>query len=71
MSGQSPIHYFIDLKMQYAYNLLDTHRWSIKQVALNLGYEDAYYFSRAFKKIMGVSPSGYRAGLHSHVLIGE
>lgn len=63
-SGQSPIHYFIELKMQHACYLLDTTRHSIKQVALNLGYEDAYYFSRLFKKIMGVSPAQYRAGLH-------
>lgn len=64
-TGQSPIHYFIELKMQQACYLLDTSRQSIKQVALNLGYEDAYYFSRLFKKVMGVSPARYRAGLHN------
>jgi AraC-like DNA-binding protein len=64
-SGQSPIHYFIELKMQHACYLLDSSRVPVKQVALNLGYEDAYYFSRAFKKIMGVSPATYRAGLHT------
>lgn len=64
-TGQSPIHYFIELKMQQACYRLDTSRASIKQVALSLGYEDAYYFSRLFKKIMGVSPGRYRAGLHN------
>lgn len=64
-TGQSPIHYFIELKMQQACYLLDTSRQPIKQVALNLGYEDAYYFSRLFKKVMGVSPARYRTGLHN------
>lgn len=64
-TGQSPIHYFIELKMQQACYALDTRSQSIKQVALDLGYDDAYYFSRIFKKVMGVSPSQYRAGLHN------
>lgn len=33
---------------------------SIKEVAFLLGYEDEYYFSRFFKKQVGVSPSIYR-----------
>lgn len=64
-TGQSPIHYFIELKMQQACYALDTRTQSIKQIALDLGYEDAYYFSRIFKKVMGLSPSQYRAGLHN------
>lgn len=62
-TGQSPIHSFIELKIQHACYLLDSSRLSVKQVALKLGYEDAYYFSRLFKKVMGVSPLQYRAGL--------
>lgn len=33
---------------------------SIKEVAFLLGYEDEYYFSRFFKKQVGVSPNIYR-----------
>ena len=31
--------------------------------ARQLGYRDPYYFSRAFKKVMGVSPRSYQNGL--------
>lgn len=60
-AGHSPIQYFIHLKMQHACQLLDSDERPIKQVALALGYEDAYYFSRLFKKVMGISPRQYRS----------
>ena len=59
-SGQSPIQYFINMKIQRACYLLDSTGQSVKQVAAAMGYDDAYYFSRLFKKIIGLSPSEYR-----------
>ena len=32
-----------------------------RQVAEQLGYEDVYYFSRLFRKVVGMAPSHYRA----------
>ena len=32
----------------------------LKQIAANLGYDDEFYFSRFFKKKVGVSPDNYR-----------
>jgi AraC-like DNA-binding protein len=32
----------------------------VKDIALSYGIEDQYYFSRLFKKIMGMSPVQYR-----------
>ena len=55
-----PIDYFLHLKMQKACQLLFSQDMKIKQVALQLGYEDQYYFSRIFKKYMGMSPEQYR-----------
>ncbi|SDZ91142.1 AraC family transcriptional regulator [Microbulbifer marinus] len=63
-TGQSPIQYFIHLKMQRGCQLLDASDRSIKQVAADLGYEDVYYFSRLFKKVMGLSPAQYRKNKH-------
>ncbi|NBT24812.1 helix-turn-helix domain-containing protein [bacterium] len=34
----------------------------LQQVAVLTGYGDSFSFSRAFKRVMGVSPSQYRAG---------
>lgn len=64
LTGQSPMQYFIALKMQYACNLLDSSDQSIKRISASLGYEDAYYFSRLFKKQIGFSPSDYRRSRH-------
>lgn len=33
---------------------------SVKQISANLGYQDEFYFSRLFKKKVGVSPNIYR-----------
>ncbi len=59
-SGQSPIQYFINMKVQRACYLLDSTGMSVKQVAAAVGYDDPYYFSRLFKKVIGLSPSDYR-----------
>jgi AraC-like DNA-binding protein len=49
-TGMSPLDYFIHLKLQQACLLLLTTQMKIKHIAAELGYEDAYYFSRLFKK---------------------
>ncbi|MCV6615008.1 MAG: AraC family transcriptional regulator [Cellvibrionaceae bacterium] len=63
-TGQSPMQYFIQLKMQYACKLLDSSGQSVKAIASNLGYNDPYYFSRLFKKQIGLSPAQYRSSGH-------
>lgn len=63
-TGQSPIQYFINMKIQRACYLLDSTSQSVKQVAAAVGYDDAYYFSRLFKKIIGFSPLQYRQSKH-------
>lgn len=59
-TGMPPIDYFLHLKMQKACQLLFSNDSKIKIIALQLGYEDQYYFSRIFKKYMGMSPEQYR-----------
>ncbi len=57
---QSPMSYFTQLKIRAACRLLDLTGKSVKVVALETGYTDPYYFSRVFKKVMGISPDKYR-----------
>jgi AraC-like DNA-binding protein len=59
-TGASPVEFFIHLKIQRACQLLDTTSKSIFEVGRTIGYEDPYYFSRIFRKVMAVSPSQYR-----------
>ena len=55
--GESPINYLIKLRLSKARELLLEGRHSIKAVARIVGYEDAYYFSKLYKKYHNVSPS--------------
>jgi AraC-like DNA-binding protein len=59
-TGMPPMAYFIYIKMQEACRMLCTTSFPIKQIANLMGYEDPYYFSRIFKKIMNLSPENYR-----------
>jgi AraC-like DNA-binding protein len=59
-TGSSPVDHHIRLRMQAACHSLDTTALSVKEVAANLGYDDPYYFSRIFQKILGSSPLAYR-----------
>lgn len=58
--GQSPRQYIIQLKLNYACELLGTGRYTVTQVADMCGFSDVYFFSRQFKEHMGVSPGQFR-----------
>jgi len=57
-TGTTPIRYLIDIRLEKAKELLE-NGWdgSIQEVAREVGYDDAYHFSKLFKKHFGVSPS--------------
>jgi len=56
-TGVFPIDYLIQHRMKRAQELLTMSNCSIKQVAASVGYEDALYFSRLYKKYYGIAPS--------------
>lgn len=57
---QSPIKYFINLKIEKACQYLELSNLKISDIYPKLGFKDAAYFSRIFGKIMGLSPSKYK-----------
>ncbi|HKJ41816.1 MAG TPA: AraC family transcriptional regulator [Sunxiuqinia sp.] len=59
-TGHSPIEYFIQLKIQRACRLLDSIDLSVADVARETGFDDQFYFSRQFRKVMNMSPTEYR-----------
>jgi AraC-like DNA-binding protein len=63
LTGVSPIQHLLHLKVEWACQMLDTTDHSFTRISSMLGYDDNYYFSRLFKKVMGQAPSDYR---HSH-----
>lgn len=57
-TGEAPIRHLINIRLEKAKELLESG-WngSIQEVAAKVGYDDAYHFSKLFKKRYGVSPS--------------
>lgn len=59
-TGITPIDYLISYRLKMAYKLLLSTGSSVKETAMAVGYADAYYFSRLFKKQFGFAPSEVR-----------
>ncbi len=60
-TGETPIRHLIDIRLENAMELLeDGWDGSIQEVAARVGYDDAYHFSKLFKKRYGISPSQAR-----------
>ena len=58
---KTPLEYLTDLRIHTAKKLLTQLTFqSVETVAEQCGYKDIYYFSKAFKKITGMSPREYR-----------
>lgn len=59
-TNYSPLSYFSHLKIVKACEFLDYTRIKVKEISFTLGYTDPYYFTKDFKKKMGMSPRQYR-----------
>lgn len=59
-TGYAPLTYFNQLKIQQACHLLDFTDMKVNQICFKIGIEDTYYFSRLFRKVMGMSPREYK-----------
>lgn len=67
--GGRPLKQFIlRCRMDSANLLLADTNLSIADIAQRIGYEDAHNFSRAYKKVTGVSPSDYRQAYAKRLL---
>ncbi len=58
--GDTPLSYLRTVRLQRAMHLLADGNQTLEQVALAVGYHDAFGFSKAFKRAVGVSPGEYR-----------
>ncbi|WP_110932910.1 AraC family transcriptional regulator [Paenibacillus bouchesdurhonensis] len=57
--GLSAIDYMTEVRMNHAKLLMLQSEARLKEVAVQVGYSDEFYFSRKFKKEVGVAPSVY------------
>jgi AraC-like DNA-binding protein len=61
-TGMPPLSLLIRLRLQRAMDLLQRGNHNVAEAARAVGYEDSFYFSRLFKKHIGVAPSSCRHG---------
>jgi AraC family transcriptional regulator len=61
--GTSPHRYVVEQRLEHAKRLLRDHARSILEVALLSGFESQSHFGRVFRRVVGMTPSEYRAAL--------
>jgi AraC-like DNA-binding protein len=59
-TGCTPIDYLIRLRISRACDLLRREDIAVTEAAFLTGFNDSNYFSRQFKKTVGMSPTQYR-----------
>lgn len=59
-TGLSPLAYVQRIRIDEAKRRLERTEDSVEAVGRHVGYEDAAFFSRLFKRTTGVSPGVYR-----------
>jgi len=59
LTGYAPSQYHAQVKAQYAARLLSRTEEPVSIIADQVGFEDPLYFSRWFRRLMGVSPRQY------------
>ena len=60
-----PMQYIVSLRIAAAKGYLESSNKNITEISNIVGYENALYFSRLFKKYTGMTPSEYKKK-HSH-----
>lgn len=58
--GDTPLNYLRTLRMQQAMRLLTETDQHLERIALAVGYQDAFSFSKVFKRTVGVAPRDFR-----------
>ena len=60
--GVTYVEYVTGVRMEMAKNYLLHTRMPVSAIAEKLGYDDAGYFGKVFRKYTGLTPKGYRKG---------
>ncbi len=58
--GTTPLQYLLTIRIQKALHLLSDTKDKLEAISQQVGYKDAFSFSKAFKKLTGVSPKEFR-----------
>ena len=59
--SKTPIEYLSSVRISQSKRLLRDSSLTVTEIAEACGFETVYYFSNAFKRAVGISPSAYRS----------
>lgn len=59
-TGESPARHILRKKMEIAKKLLTASDRKVRDIAFDVGFEDEYYFSKAFKRLERMTPTEFR-----------
>jgi len=59
-TGMSPLEYIHTLRLEDAKHMLEAGDASVEAIANEVGYEDASFFGRLFRRKVGITPAQYR-----------
>lgn len=59
VNNESLLQYITSVRMEASKKLLDSNRYKVSDIAELVGYTDAFYYSKRFKKMYGYSPKDY------------
>jgi len=59
-TGSTPIEYLLRLRVLHAAELLRAGACTVAEAAFHVGFHDSNYFTRQFRRIMGMTPQAYR-----------
>ena len=59
-TSYTPIDYLNNFRIERAKTLLTSTNMQISAISQEVGFQDEFYFSRMFKKRVGIAPSKYR-----------
>lgn len=62
-TGQTPHQYVLRRRIEHAETLLRDRRYSLSDVAAQVGFSDYSHFSKMFRRVVGVTPRAYRSGV--------
>lgn len=69
--GENFISYLTRVRIECAKSYLMSREWRVYEIADKVGYHNYTYFSKIFKKTVGVSPEEYREMQQGSHVIGE
>jgi AraC family transcriptional regulator len=65
-TGQTPHQYLLLRRIERAKNRIAHANCSIIEAGIEAGFSNPSHFARVFRKLMGTSPSGFKAEVHLH-----